>query len=344
MITIFELLILCVFSIMSISLQDFKKMKIKNITTIFSQNMSSLSYNYNILIKRYLSDRKLRSKVNTIIIEYNNKINILKKNYNNDIKIINNMVESIVINNLTINKNALLIGINYEKTDCELFGCINDVNNINNLLKTQNFKTIKILTDLTEVKPTRNNILNEFTNMLINSVKGDILFLFYSGHGSYTIDANSNERTGYDQMILPLDMNPIVDDELKNIINKYLKKDVLLIALFDSCFSGSVLDLKYQWMDSLDSNKLTENINENETNGKVIMISGCSDIQTSADAVIDNKNQGAMTWSFLNSFKDNITWRELLINMREKLKNSDYSQIPQLTSGSFFNIDSKVFL
>lgn len=340
----FEIIILCLFSIMSISLQDFKKLKIKNITSIFNQNTNALSYNYNLLIRLYLNNRNLRNKVNILIADYNNKINVLKNKYNNDIKIINNMVEINIINSLSINKNALLIGINYENTNSQLYGCLNDVDNINNLLKTQNFKSIKLLTDKTEVKPTRNNILKEFTNMLINSTSGDILFLFYSGHGSYTIDINSNETTGYDQMILPIDMNPIVDDELKFIINKYLKKDVILIALFDSCFSGSVLDLKYQWMDSLDSDKLTENMNENETNGKVIMISGCSDIQTSEDAVINNKNQGAMTWSFLNSFKDNITWRELLVNMREKLKNSEYSQIPQLSTGSFINIDSKVFL
>jgi hypothetical protein len=56
-------------------------------------------------------------------------------------------------------------------------------------------------------------------------------------------------------------------------------------------------------MDSLDNNNFTENINETETTGNVIMISGCSDVQTSMDASINNKSQGAMTWAFLESFK-----------------------------------------
>ena len=99
-------------------------------------------------------------------------------------------------------------------------------------------------------------------------------------------------------------------------------------------------------MDSLDKNNFTENINETETTGNVIMISGCNDVQTSSDASINNKNQGAMTWAFLEAFKSqkNITWRQLLINMRDLLQKSKFDQTPQLTSGSFFNIDSAVFI
>jgi hypothetical protein len=137
----------------------------------------------------------------------------------------------------------------------------------------------------------------------------------------------------------------IVDDELKTLIDQNLKQGVTLITFFDSCFSGSVLDLRYQYMDSLDGNNLTENIKETETKGNVIMISGCSEKQTSADAYMDNKSQGAMTWSFLNAYSNkDITWRQLLINMRDVLKKSNFDQIPQLTSGSFFDIDKKIFI
>jgi hypothetical protein len=218
---------------------------------------------------------------------------------------------------------ALLIGINYFGTQHELYGCINDTSSINSLISSYNYKKVCILTDNTEKKPNRSNILTEFKNLLSNSQSGDVLLLFYSGHGSY-----------------------ILDDELKSIIQTNLKKDVTLIALFDCCHSGSILDLKYQYMDSLDKNNFTENINETETTGNVIMISGCSDVQTSSDASINNKNQGAMTWAFLEAFKSekNITWRNLLIKMRDLLQKSDFEQLPQLTSGSFLNIDSPVFI
>jgi hypothetical protein len=244
------------------------------------------------------------------------------------------------------NNSALLIGINYTGTNNELYGCINDTNSINSLISDKNFKKISILTDNTVKKPNRNNILAEFQNLLINSQSGDVLLLFYSGHGSYILDKNNNEKTGNDQLIVPCDLNGILDDELKNIIQLNLKKDVTLIALFDCCHSGSILDLKYQYMDSLDKNNFTENINESETVGNVIMISGCNDVQTSSDAYINKKNQGAMTWAFLEAFKSekNITWRNLLIKMRDLLKKSRFSQLPQLSSGTFLNIDSCVFI
>jgi hypothetical protein len=197
--------------------------------------------------------------------------------------------------------------------------------------------------------PNKTNILNSITNLFNNTKSGDILFLFYSGHGSYIRDNNNDDLSGYDQLIIPNDFNPIIDDDLKKIINNNLKDDVLLIALFDSCFSGSVLDLKYMYNDNTYNNNqdYNENWRQNDTKGNVILISGCSDLQTSSDAIIDNKNSGALTWSFLdvltgfNSSK-NISWRNLLLSMREKLKSKGFTQIPQLSSGKFINVDEKI--
>ena len=138
----------------------------------------------------------------------------------------------------------------------------------------------------------------------------------------------------------------IVDDDLKTIINKNLKNNVTLIAMFDSCFSESVLDLKYQYLDSLNNNNFTENNNETDTTGNVIMISGCSDIQTSSDATINGKKQGALTWAFLETFKsnNNLTWKQLLEGMRDLLESKNFTQIPQLSCGKFINIDTPVFI
>ena len=88
-------------------------------------------------------------------------------------------------------------------------------------------------------------------NLLINSKPGDLLVFGYSGHGSNISDKNNDETDGRDELIIPLDLKQIVDDELKQLIQTYLKKDVTLFALFDSCFSGTMLDLKYQFIDSL---------------------------------------------------------------------------------------------
>ena len=333
---------------MSVEFEKYKALKIKQITNIYNINVSNLTIYYNNALNNIKRSKNTNANKNKLIQNLNNEVNtkhnLLKTQLNKDILNINNLVMPEIKN--IKNNSALLIGINYFGTDNELYGCINDTNSIKSLISNYNFQKISILTDNIEKKPTRNNILAEFKNLLINSQSGDVLLLFYSGHGSYILDKNNNEKTGKDQLIVPCDLNGIIDDELKNIIQLNLKKDVTLIALFDCCHSGSILDLKYQYMDSLENNNFTENINESETNGNVIMISGCSDIQTSSDAFLNNKNQGAMTWAFLEAFKSekNITWRNLLIKMRDSLKKSNFSQLPQLTSGSFLNIDSPVFI
>ena len=180
----------------------------------------------------------------------------------------------------------------------------------------------------------------------MNCQAGDLLFFVYSGHGSYAIDRNGDEKDGRDELIVSCDLQGVLDDELKTLIQTYLKADVTLFALFDSCFSGSVLDLKYQFMDSLNYENFTENSKQLETLGNVFMISGCTDNQTSADAVFEGKANGAMTWSLLESLKQkpNINWRELVVNMRDLLKTSEFTQIPQFSCGTFENIDATVFI
>jgi hypothetical protein len=290
------------------------------------------------------SPRAKVTQINNLISFYNNNVNNLVKNLNKNISTIQVFSPKPIIINK--NKRALLIGINYTGTQNELYGCINDVNCIKDRLSTNGFNNISVLTDETSIKATRKNILNEFKNLLINSQSGDLLFFLYSGHGSYMIDKNNDETTGYDQLIVPCDLNVIVDDELKTIIQTNLKSNVTLFAMFDSCFSGSVLDLKYQYMDSLNYDNYTENSKQLETQGNVFLISGCSDYQTSADALINNKANGAMTWSLLETLKQkpNCNWRELVKNMRDLLKTSGYDQVPQFSSGTFENIDATVFI
>jgi hypothetical protein len=243
-----------------------------------------------------------------------------------------------------IKKKALLVGINYVGTSNALYGCINDVHNVNNYLVSKGF-TCQIITDHTALKPTRDTILNAFKLLLLNAVAGDVLVFDFSGHGSYLRDTHREEVDGYDEVMVTKDMRRILDDELKTLLVKHLKKGVTLFVLMDCCHSGTILDLKYQYMDSLyGADKVyPKNL---ETAGKVYMMSGCMDQQTSADAVINNTAQGAMTWAWLETLKTNpkVTWRELLRSMRTLLKTNGYAQLPQFSTGTLEDIDSTVFL
>ena len=230
-------------------------------------------------------------------------------------------------------KKALLVGINYVGTDNELNGCIQDAENIASRLV--GFKTISRLTDYTAIKPTKANIVREFTQLLSGAISGDCLLFAFSGHGSQVKDKNGDEADGKDEGIFTLDEKLIVDDELNLIIKQRLKSGVTLFVLTDCCHSGTILDLKYNYIDYL------ENPKNAETSGNVIMVSGCRDEQTSADAYINGKSQGAMTWAFLANLQPEVTWRKLVENMCFSLSESGYTQVPKISSGKFINLDSK---
>jgi hypothetical protein len=286
-----------------------------------------------------------QNAVNNINKKYKQIINNVKLFFENEIKKTNIISEPSPIQ-FTLqanNKKALIIGINYLGTSSALSGCINDAKSIETYLKEQNFTNIKMLTDETTIKPTRENILHEIKTLLETSNANDTLFIYYSGHGSYTLDRNGDELDGYDELIVPLDFKFIKDDELKTLINTYGKSNTNLIALFDSCNSGTALDLKYQILEKVNYDDISENINTTETNCNALFISGCRDEQVSLETFINNKTQGLMTWSFLETMRNNktISWRNLVKKMRELLKPQS-NQIPQLSSGRLFNPDSEI--
>jgi len=263
-------------------------------------------------------------------------------------------------------KIALLFGLNYIGTTSALGGCINDVENMGKMLKDKyNYDKITILTDNTDDKPTKSNML-KFLNSFINESKNcEKAYFHYSGHGSYIIDKNNDELDGKDECLIPLDYNKtgfIIDDELKVIFNQIKCK---LTVVIDACHSATVLDLKHR-VDCISLNltskvkdtedylyqdwsyefKLTQNAKYNE-NKNILMISGCRDNETSSDAFINNKYQGALTYHFckaleLNDY--NVKIKYLLKDIHCMLLLGNFDQKPVLSSGTSINLDEKFIL
>jgi hypothetical protein len=156
--------------------------------------------------------------------------------------------------NCTGRRKALLIGINYFGQRGQLRGCINDVKNMSTYLN-QNFgyarEDMVILTDDQQnpmSQPTKQNILRAMHWLVKDAKPNDSLFFHYSGHGGQTPDLDGDEDDGYDEVIFPVDFRVaghIVDDDMHTIMVKSLQPGVRLTAIFDSCHSGSALDLPY---------------------------------------------------------------------------------------------------
>ncbi|KAI2626343.1 caspase domain-containing protein [Xylaria nigripes] len=156
--------------------------------------------------------------------------------------------------NCTGTRKALLIGINYIGQPAALAGCINDTKNLSAfLIERYHYKRedMIILTDDQTnpiLQPTKANIIRALEWLVRGAKPNDALFLHYSGHGGQTADLDGDEEDGADEVIYPVDYKQaghIVDDQLHHIVVKPLVAGVRLTAIFDSCHSGSVLDIPY---------------------------------------------------------------------------------------------------
>jgi hypothetical protein len=79
------------------------------------------------------------------------------------------------------------------------------------------------------------------------------------------------------------------------------------------------------------------------------MISGCRDEQTSADAYINNAFAGALTYAVFSILRANqatirsYSWGALLRDVRQFMRENNYTQIPQLMTGQIISPARPVF-
>lgn len=265
-------------------------------------------------------------------------------------------------------KKALLVGINKYRPDlgADLQGCVNDVENMRNMLVNIFKFPVDNVRVIINDRATRQGILDRLKWLLDGSKAGDELVFHYSGHGSQVRDRNGDELDDQlDEILCPYDLdwnNPLTDDILADLF-KQIPVGVYLTMLSDSCHSGTItrgLDnpgnpgaiiLKPRYIAppfDIKSRSLGKILPKNRMGKKSggaqrhVLVSGCRDNQTSADAHIDGKPQGAFTWAISTAIKEdpNRTWSDAHKKAVELL--ARYSQVPQL-SGSADLIFRPVF-
>lgn len=143
---------------------------------------------------------------------------------------------------------SLSIGLNsvdkkhYAGWNGKLSVCENDVHAMNLFFKS---KKIKQQTSFLTKQATRENVLSFLDEASKKCVKGDLLILYYSGHGGNEIpDANGDEAgTGdhYDETWC-LYNGQLIDDELLLCWKKF-KTGVRILVISDSCYSGDIVKI-----------------------------------------------------------------------------------------------------
>lgn len=239
-------------------------------------------------------------------------------------------------------KKALIIGINYiDNPDSLLHGCINDAQNIRNMLidvYEYNLNDIIMLRDDStdpEYMPTRANIIKQLNIIVDMSGELDELWFHYSGHGARVKDHNGDEISGLDSVIVPID-GWIGDDEFLTFITKIKCRALLL---FDSCNSGTITDLQWSSEYVVETDEIIVSKNNNKTidNPNIVVISGSRDDQNSVDVRVKATNNyyGAFTESFIECLrirKHNVQLIELYKDLCKYLYVRKYVQIPILST------------
>ena len=162
-----------------------------------------------------------------------------------------------IAGDLTGDKHALLIGINYASHEKgKLAGSANDVASMKKYLEKQGWSEggMEIMTDVehedlpVKTHPSRAEIEAAIERLVEKVKPGDVCVFHFSGHGSQVKDMNGDEEDGFDETLVPEDYKTagqITDDYLFEMLCAKLPAGSRLFAVMDCCHSGTILDLPY---------------------------------------------------------------------------------------------------
>ena len=143
------------------------------------------------------------------------------------------------------------------------------------------------------------------------------------------------------------DKGVITDDSLGALISR-ISTRTRVSVLMDCCHSGTCLDLPYRYVGHRTIDACSRS-KYRVYHPQTVMISGCMDEQTSADAFDQNRDEytGAMTSAFLDALKIEPSLAHdtfaLVVTMRALLNERRMPQIPQLCSSKAAAFDHIAF-
>lgn len=147
-------------------------------------------------------------------------------------------------------RRALVIGIGEQKdANWAKINGDKDVPYVLRMLKDAGYTEIQTLVNK---QATKANIVSRFKSLAVESKKGDVVYIHFSGHGQLVTDVNGDEQDGWDEAWIPYDAylkygrkdkgeKHLVDDEI-NVLLTNIKKKIgesgKLLVVVDACHSG----------------------------------------------------------------------------------------------------------
>ncbi|EPS97099.1 hypothetical protein FOMPIDRAFT_147035 [Fomitopsis schrenkii] len=162
-------------------------------------------------------------------------------------------------------RRALSIAVQYSSLrdyNLDLPGTPNDPKILSDLLvEVYNYKRediIILLDDDTSPHPppTRENIERAMKELVADAQPGDHFVFHFSGHGAQVPNLDGTEKSGFDDVIWPADVqffpddgnfdNYIKDDEIHDVLVNHVPVGAHFMMVFDCCHSGTMADLPYE--------------------------------------------------------------------------------------------------
>ena len=231
-------------------------------------------------------------------------------------------------------KRALVIGIGQQED--KAWGKINgdkDVPYVMEMLKNAKFKTGNVK-KLVNRQATKAAIVNAFKTLALQSKRGDIVYVHFSGHGQQMKDVHNDEKDGLDECWIPYDAyrkpcnkdrgeKHLTDDEVNYYLNAIRNKigdTGKMLVVIDACHSGGatrgdedevvrgVEDIfeaikSFIWGTSADNGKADVNPNAKENKERWITISACKSDQVNIE--MKSPAVGKLTYAIYNKVKEN---------------------------------------
>ena len=269
---------------------------------------------------------------------------------------------------------ALLVGINKYPSPNELHGCVNDVNDMASFLVAHcGFKAgdIRLLVD---ERATANGIRERIGWLLTGVAKGDRILFHYSGHGAQVATRNpQGEADHLDEVICPVDFSFDNDSSMirdKDFVRMFgsVPDGVEFVWVSDSCFSGGLsrgfqamprnvnsfrskrfaIPADIEWRVRTVSEKRIKALSMKGAAKQLnaALVSGCTESQESADADINGRFNGALTFYLLDALGRQGGLRLKLSDVVKRvvaaLRKNRFDQRPELLGSK--TIAAKPFL
>ncbi|MGC1390746.1 MAG: caspase family protein [Bacteroidales bacterium] len=194
-----------------------------------------------------------------------------------------------------------------------LDGCVNDAMSIKTLLASKYGFGEDHISLLTNEKATREGIINCIKRLTETSQKGDIVVIYYAGHGSQIRNIASSEADQKDETIVPSDAYlgaaDIRDKEINELFYQLSEKGVILTAIFDSCHSGSISrgladhEPKSRYLAPVPNARVNDPVIPHDlVSENVLIISAAQDEETAKEQEDEQGNpHGAFTFALIQA-------------------------------------------